>query len=431
MPDVSDLSFPDSFVWGVATAAFQMEGAASNPGSTWARWEDEGHIRGGARSRDACGWWDDPEIDLDRAADLGVKGMRVSLEWSRIEPRAGVVDLKVLERYRRLLEGLRARGIEPLVCLHHFSEPTWFADRGGFAAKDAPLLFARHAERVAKAYGDVVDWWLTLNEPNVYAAGGWMLGTFPPGHTGDVRGVARTLGGLVRAHGAAYRALHAVQPGARVGWAHHLVTLEPASRSILDRRATATLDSAFNGAFLDSVLDGKVHKAFAPWAGDVSGGVGAYDFLGFNTYGRMHIAFDPRRPGDLFTRRTVPSGAVAGDGDSAESHGEPFPQGIGPLARRLSGRGVPVYVLENGVPDASDRLRPWVVATAARELHALLADGVDVRGYFHWSLVDNWEWERGWEQRFGLYALDVETGERTLRPSGALYRALTTQTTPS
>src|SRR4249919_4175601 len=163
-----------------------MEGAATNPGSTWARWEDQGHIRGGARSQDACGWWQDPEIDLDRAADLGVTAMRVSLEWSRIEPRPGVVDLKVLQRYRQLLEGMRSRGIAPVVCLHHFSEPIWFADRGGFAAKVAPLLFARHAERVAKAYGDVVDWWLTLNEPNVYAAGGWMLGSFPPGRTGDL-----------------------------------------------------------------------------------------------------------------------------------------------------------------------------------------------------------------------------------------------------
>ena len=267
-----------------------------------------------------------------------------------------------------------------------------------------------------------MDWWLTINEPNVYAAGGWMLGQFPPGRTGDFRGVARTLGGLVRAHGAAYRAVHALQPEARVGWAHHLATFEPASPGVRDRKAAATLDAVFNGAFLDSVLDGSVPRPFRRWTGDVSGAVGTFDFLGFNTYGRMHIAFDPRRPGDLFTRRTVPEDALAGDGDSMESHGEPYPQGIGPLARRLARHGVPVYVLENGVPDADDRVRPWVVATAARALHDLIADGVDVRGYFHWSLVDNWEWERGWEQRFGLYALDVETGERTLRPFGAAVR---------
>lgn len=413
-------------MWGVSTAGFQVEGAATNPNSTWARWEADGHVRGGARSGDACGWWQDPTIDLDRAADLGVTAMRVGIEWSRIEPRPGVLDLESLARYRTLLEGCRSRGISPVVCLHHFSEPVWFADRGGFATKDAPLLFARHAERLVKRYGDLVDWWLTINEPNVYAAGGWVLGAFPPGRTGDIRAVARQIGGLVRAHGAAYRAIKAVQPQGQVGWAHHLATFDPATSGRRDRLAAATLDRLFNGAFLDSVLDGSVPRVFTPWAGDVSGGVGTYDFLGFNTYGRMLVAFDPRLPGELFARRSVAEGAMLGDGDSADSHGEVYPQGIDRHARRLAGHGVPVYVLENGVPDSTDRLRPWVVGEAAVVLHRLIADGVDVRGYFHWSLVDNWEWERGWEQRFGLYALDVSTGERTLRPSGALFKHLAT-----
>ena len=265
--------------------------------------------------------------------------------------------------------GHRARGLPaPLQRADLVRRPRRLRREGRAAA------LRRHAERVAKAYGDVVDWWLTLNEPNVYAAGGWMLGTFPPGRTGDVRGVARTLGGLVRAHGAAYRALHGVQPHARVGWAHHLVTLRarargPCSTGGRPRRWTgrSTARSSTRCSTVGCTGRSPRGPATCPEA------LGPMTSSGFNTYGRMHIAFDPRRPGDLFTRRTVPAGSVAGDGDSAESHGEPYPQGIGPLARRLAGRGVPVYVLENGVPDATDRLRPWVVATAAaHELHALL-----------------------------------------------------------
>lgn len=221
------LRFPDGFRWGVATASHQFEGNTTN--NQWHAWEMAGHIKSGDHCGRACDWWEHAERDFDLARDLGLNALRLSLEWSRIEPRRGRWDALAIARYRAMLRALRDRGMEPLVTLHHFTHPIWFEERGAFLAPDAVELFARYAARVVEELGDLCDFWCTINEPNVVCTFGYQIGDFPPGHKGDIRGTIAAQATMARAHAAAYRALHAAQPTARVGWAQHYNTFDPAN----------------------------------------------------------------------------------------------------------------------------------------------------------------------------------------------------------
>ena len=420
---LSALTFPDGFRWGVATAAHQYEGGNTN--NNWYAWEHAGRIKSGDFSGLAADWWEHAERDFDFAQRLGVNALRLSLEWSRIEPRPGEWDARALERYRRMLQGLRERGIEPLVTLHHFTNPLWLEARGAFLAPDSVDLFTRYVRQAVGALGDLCDFWCTINEPNIYAIVGYLLGDWPPGKRGSIRAMTRVQANLARAHAAAYAAIHEIQPSARVGWAQNYNIFDPANpRARLDRLLAGIMDAGFNDFFPRAVLTGKAGFPLSFFAGDLSVARGTCDYVGINLYYRDLVAFDLSRPQELFARRTSKPGSPHGDAGVQLVTGEVYPRGIARIARRASVFGKPIYVTENGVADKSDQLRPWVIATAARAMHEAITDGVDLRGYYHWSLVDNFEWAEGWTLRFGLAALDTQTQERTPRPSAALYSAI-------
>ena len=270
--------------------------------------------------------------------------------------------------------------------------------------------------------GGLCDFWCTVNEPNVYAIRGYQIGGSPPGRVGDLRGAVRAVANMARAHAAAYRTIHRLQPHARVGWAQHYNLFDPAHAwSPLDRMVAGIQDSGFNEAFSSAVLRGRAPFPFNLLAGDLSGVRGTCDYVGINCYARDLVAFDLRRPAEVFGRRFPAPGAPQGDVGADSLYGEIYPQGILRVAQRVRAFGKPIYITENGVADASDRLRPWVIARALRSMRDALDQGIDVRGYFHWSLVDNFEWDNGWSMRFGLIALDEKTQERTPRPSAAFY----------
>ena len=419
----SPLTFPAGFRWGVATAAHQYEGG--NVNNNWYAWERAGHIVTGDTCGLACDWWDHAERDFDFAQQLGLNALRLSVEWSRIEPRPGEWNAPALERYRRMLSGLRERGIEPLVTLHHFTNPLWLEERGAFLDPATVDLFVRYVTRAVEALGDLCDFWCTINEPNIYSAFGYQLGNWPPGRTGDIRAAARVQANMARAHAAAYRAIHRLRPDARVGWSQHYNLLDPADpRAPLDRLVAGVQDAVFNDFFPRAVLTGAAVFPLSLLVGNLSEVLGTCDYVGINTYYRDLVAFDPRRPLELFGRRFGRPGSPHGDAGVELITGEIYPAGIARLAARAAAFGKPIYVTENGVADASDRLRPWLLAAAARALHEAISAGHDVRGYYHWSLVDNFEWAEGWKLRFGLAALDVATQKRTPRPSAALYSAI-------
>ncbi|MBZ5520716.1 MAG: family 1 glycosylhydrolase [Acidobacteriia bacterium] len=417
------LQFPDGFLWGVSTSGYQFEGG--NRHSQWAAWEEAGGIKTGESSGRACGWWENAEQDFDLARDIGVNALRISVEWSRVEPRPGEWDTQALRRYREMLLGLRRRGILPVVSLHHFTHPQWFEEQGAFLAEGSDSLFEQFVARVLTALGDVCHHWVTFNEPNVYVAMSYLLGEFPPGKKGEVQAAGKVLGNIARAHARAFRAIHALSPRSQAGLTTNYIAFQPSDpESGLDRMAASFQHQLFNMSFDALLKNGSYPFPLSVWAGDCSSAKGQCDFVGINVYSRAHVKFDLKLPGQLFGELFIPGHVPQGDRGVHNPYGEAFPQGISMAVRDLHFPDKPIYILENGVPDREDRIRPWLLTNAVREMHQIIEQGFDVRGYFHWSLVDNFEWAEGWTLRFGLAALDPETQERRLRFSGEIYRSI-------
>ena len=414
---LAPLEFSKGFLWGVSTAAHQVEGNSQNQ---WSDWEAAGHIRSGDACGSACDWWNNAERDFDLTRNMGLNAMRFSVDWSRIEPHEGEWDLAALRRYRQMLDGLVDRGICPMICLHHFTHPRWFEQKGAFLSPDGPELFERFTRRVVGALGEHCNRWLTFNEPNVYSAMGYVLGEFPPGRSGDIAASIEVVSAMARSHLRAYRAIHELQPHAEVGWAHHYVALEPVRRGP-DRWIASLVNELFNESFLRLMQYGKLPFPLSMLDGKAGDVKGSCDFVGLNVYSRFHVAFDLRHAAQAFARLFVPPHVPQGDSAWERPYGEAYPLALRRAVERAKGLGKPVYILENGVPDAQDRIRPWLIVNAVKELHQLIAEGHDIRGYFHWTLTDNFEWTEGWHLRFGLVALDTATQERTMRNSGRLY----------
>ncbi|MCL4505250.1 MAG: family 1 glycosylhydrolase [Chloroflexi bacterium] len=412
--------FPDDFKWGAATAAHQVEG--NNTNNQWWAWEQApGHIRNGDKSGDACGWWLDAEADFDRMVDLGLNAHRLSIEWSRIEPREGQFDTAAIDRYRAMLLGLRRRGIEPMVTLHHFTNPQWLEERGGWEHAHVVVpLFVRYAARVVKSMGDLCDLWCTINEPNVYATLGYLVdGRMPPGMTNRLDKAMAVMCNMLLGHAAAYQVLHEHQALARVGFAHHMRLFQPLNpASMLDRTAARLLDGAFNRDSLTALLKGRWSLAMLRGRPPSPRPLrGTLDWIGVNYYGRQGVAFDSASPGTLWGRQVTIPGAEMSDFDT----GDVYPEGITPLLKYLVLSRLPVYITENGLPDADDHLRPGFILRELRALWSAVQFQL-IQGYYHWTLTDNFEWADGWRLKFGLYQFDPLTGERTPRRSAMLYR---------
>ncbi len=406
--------FPDDFKWGVATAAHQVEG--DNTNNDWWAWEqEEGHIQDSHQSKKACNWWGNAEADFDRAAKLDLNAMRLSVEWSRIEPRPGEFDEAALARYAEMLQGLRARAIEPMVTLHHFTNPLWLVDEGGWENPETVDRFARFARRVVEALGEYCDLWCTINEPNVYGYLGYVDGVWPPGKS-DQKTAFLVMRHMLLAHADAYREIHDVQPSARVGLAHNMRILDPATpNSQLDRRAASVADRAFNQAILTALDKGRwvLPLGFGPaWRLR-----GTLDWIGLNYYTRELVAFDRTQRESLYTRRLHAPDAEMLDGD----YGEFYPHGLFRCIKRLDRLGLPIYVTENGIPDDDDDQRPRYLLTHLHEMWHAIQMCYPVKGYYHWTLVDNFEWAEGWSLRFGLFSLSLKNKSRKPRQSAQLY----------
>jgi beta-glucosidase len=410
------LRFPADFRWGTATAAHQVEGDPAD--SDWWAWEQmPGKVTDGTNAGRACEWWAGRySEDFDLAQAMGQNALRLSVDWSRIEPREGQWDGQAIARYRDMLSALRTRGIEPMVTLFHFVSPTWLIQKGGWENEAAVRNFERFTAKAVEAFGDLVDFWCTINEPSVYGTYSYLLGLWPP-EKHNLAAAFRVIRNQLVAHGLAYRAIHRLQPQARVGLAQHLRVFDPfRPDSIGDRYAARLQDSLFNEMVLGPPTDGVLRPPLALNV-KVPELVDSQDYIGLNYYSRDMVTFDITQPGLLFTRRFAMPGAEF----SMEGWGEIYPEGLYRLLKRLQQYGKPIYVTEVGVPDNDDSKRPRFLITHLAAIHRALAAGVPVKGLYFWSLVDNFEWKEGFSARFGLIGLDLQTGTRTLRESGKLY----------
>ncbi len=412
--------FPAGFLWGTATSSHQVEGGNTN--NQWWAWEQQpGRIWHGDVSGDACGWWEHAEQDLDRAAALGQNAHRMSVEWSRIEPQEGVFSPPAIARYRAILLAMRERGLTPMVTLHHFTNPLWLEARGGWLHRETPALFVRFVVYVLAELGDCCELWCTINEPTIYAGMSYLAGRWPPGAT-SVPLASRVMASMLRGHAGAAAAIHAAGPQHRVGLVHNLHVLDPSTPRNRDVLAARIQDTLFNEAILIALQTGRLIPPFGDGLRVVPGLRHSCDFVGLNYYSRSLVTFDHRLPRQLFSRSYLPDHAPASDiGGLGVAFGWIYPDGMYRALRRLNRLNIPIYITETGLPDHDDDVRPQFILSHLGAVYRAIQDGIDVRGVFLWSLIDNFEWADGWELRFGLYAFDQRTGERRLRPSGALY----------
>ena len=410
-------SFPRGFLWGTATAAHQVEG--NNTNNNWYQWEQDGHIIEGHICGLACDWWGGRwKEDFDRAAETGQKAHRFSVEWSRIQPAPNRWDEAALDHYREMARGLRERGLIPMVTLHHFTDPLWLSEMGGWENPEVVNYFEKFVRRVVEALQEYVNLWITINEPNVFTASGYLVGDFPPGKQ-DIRAAYRVTVNLVKAHAIAYRTLHQFQKNAQVGLAHNYRGFTPAkSSSPLDRWIAGTLSKAFNQTIPGALSTGVIH--FLGTRKSIPNAKGCQDFLGVNYYTREYVNFNLLAPANLFANRFFDPKVELSPNKFTANEPEVFFQAL-KWATRF---GLPIYVTENGTDDNEDTFRRHYLVQHIRALWRGVNYTWPIRGYFHWSLIDNFEWERGWTQRFGLWELDNETQIRRKRKSAELYEAI-------
>jgi beta-glucosidase len=405
------LRFPDGFLWGAATAAHQVEGGET--ASDWWRFAQQpGAIRDGHTTAIACRHYQEFAADFARAAADGHNAHRLSLEWSRLEPAPGRYDSAAVTHYRAVLTALRLCRLTPVVTLHHFTNPLWLADAGGWESRSAVDHFERFVRFCAREFGDLVDWWCTVNEPEVLAFRAYSEGLWPPRVRDDSRALT-VIAHLLEAHGRAYRVLHAEDTvdadgdghAVRAGFAKHRPQLVALRRWHPGDRLLAHFErKVFNEAVERAAVDGVIDLAI-PGARRVHRTLpelrGAMDWYGLNYYTRWQVrAF--AHPAHI-----ARPGAVVNDLDW-----EVWPQGLGEALRAAGRMGFPVLVTEHGLADAADRLRPRALLEAVVAMHEAVTAGVRVLGYLHWSLLDNFEWSDGYHGRFGLYAVDFDEDSR-------------------
>ncbi|MBN1658606.1 MAG: glycoside hydrolase family 1 protein [Anaerolineae bacterium] len=408
------LEFPPGFLWGTATAAHQVEG--NNTNNDWWQFETRpGTIWHDDRSGLACNWWADAESDFDLMAAMGHNTHRLSIEWSRIEPEEGRYDPAAIARYRDMLTALHRHSLEPMVTLFHFSTPLWLARQGGWSNPAVISHFRRFAHHAVDQLGDLVRLWCTINEPNVYAAVGYLYGEHAPGQR-SLPLYFRVLRHELLAHAAAYRVIRAFDAEARVGIVKNIQVFQPLDPDHTPSALAARfLDYLFNEITLHAVHDGRLcfPLAFPPTTHGPL--VDSLDFFGLNYYSRQRVSL----AGGPLMRPTP--GAEISDFGRHGTYGEIYPAGLYQTIQRVARFGKPIYITENGLPDADDDQRPRFLVTHLAAMQRAIAQGADVRGYYHWSFTDNFEWAEGWALRFGLVHLDPTTQLRTPRPSAALY----------
>ena len=406
--------FTKDFLWGSATSAHQVEGR--NEKNTWYAWEqEEGRILEGGQSGLACDWWSGRwREDFDRAQAGSHNAHRLSIEWSRIQPAPDRWDEDALDRYREMLIGLRDRKMTPMVTLHHFSEPLWVAEMGGWENEAISELFAAYVRKAVEALMPYCQLWVTINEPNVFAFGAYVDGVFPPGKK-DLKLAVLVLQHMALAHARAYHVIHELQDDARVGTAINYRGFIPATWLPFDRWVAKAFSKLFNDAFPHALQTGVFDVILKKYA--LPETAGTQDFLGLNYYTCEQIRFNPFVPGQFFAQQFFPKDALLSDSGMI-AH---VPQGMVAAVKWGHQFGVPMIITENGVDDGNDDLRPQYLVEHLHALWRVINDNFPVEGYFHWTLVDNFEWERGWTQYFGLWGLDRETQARVRRPSADLY----------
>ncbi len=391
-----NLKFPQGFLWGTATSAYQVEGGIKNDWWALAYKKKPVEILGKKinlpKAGKACDHYNRYEEDFDLAKSLHQNAYRFSIEWARLEPIEGKFDLKELSHYRKMIQALKKRGMVPFVTLHHFTNPVWFHKKGSWLNRQSPEIFSRYVEFVIKNINEEVKFWITINEPDLYAS---FYPALKKAYTGtktpDVLDLLYTIRNLIKAHKKAYQILHQFGPtGVQVGAAHNNPYFDGQPKLIVNFAKWL-----WNRVF---IID-RLH--------------GYQDFIGLNYYFHKRLKISWSNPARWFDRTE--------NKKVSDMNWEIYPSGIYHVLQELKRYRKPVYITENGLADKNDCYRAEFIKEHLCRVYQAIREGVDVRGYFHWSLMDNFEWDKGFWPRFGLIEIDYQTLERKIRPSAFYY----------
>jgi beta-glucosidase len=451
--DSTELRFPEGFLWGAATAAYQIEGAPDVDGKGPSIWDTFSHTPGKTFHREtgdvATDSYHRYPADIEMLKRLGVGSYRFSLSWPRIQADGrGAANSKGLDHYNRVIDALLEAGIEPAVTLYHWDLPQALQDVGGWANRDTAAAFAEFAGFAGEAFGDRVRRWITLNEPWVASNVGYRFGRHAPGLQDGAQAVAANHH-LLLAHGYAVQALRSAAPGVEIGITLNLAVVRPVTADAED--IAAEIEASHNGVYLGPLFSGGYpERLTAEWSparvdglvrdGDLATIAAPLDFLGVNFYFPQYVGI-ARPDGELRRGESwIAPGAVA-----VQPEGLPItamnwlvePSSIKEVLTRVVAPvtgALPVYITENGSSwydyvtqdgQINDYERVSYLRSHLAALHAAIADGVNLRGYFAWSLLDNYEWAEGYAKRFGLVYVDFATQQRILKRSGEFYAEVT------
>jgi beta-glucosidase len=402
------LKFPDNFYWGSATSAHQVEG---NNHNDWSEWEKGNAERLASVAKDkwqnwqvkkfpemlkpenyisgsACDHYNRYEEDFNIAKSMSHNAHHFSIEWSRIEPQEGKFDEKEIEHYRKVLKALRKRGLEPFVTLWHWTNPLWLAKLGGPASSKFPFYFSRYVKRVLKNLNNQVKFWITVNEPTSVISNAFLRGNWPP-QKKSIGAVLKVYKIIARAHQEAYEHIHENYPKNLVGFCNLMNFVEPKYYLCPFDQIVSRLYRHYSNEKIYTLTKNK------------------FDFIGLNYYFHNKIRFTLSNKNE---KKEV-----------SDLGWEIFPEGIYHVLKEVKKYNLPIYVTENGLADGKDKKRARFIKDHLYWVHKAIAEGIDVRGYFYWSLLDNFEWDKGYWPRFGLVSVDRKTMKRTIRPSAREY----------
>ncbi|HHY83438.1 MAG TPA: glycoside hydrolase family 1 protein [Clostridiales bacterium] len=403
---------PSHFLLGCASSGAQIEGGDRN--SNWYAWCNQGHIKDGSTCLRANDHWNRYKEDISLMAELNQKIYRMGIEWSRIEPQEGNFSKEALQHYRDEISLLLQNGIKPLVTLHHFTHPLWLEEKGGFEQDAVSEYFERYVRFVVENLGDLVSEYITINEPNVYAVMGYYFCEWPPAKK-SVKLLLKVLKNMSLCHIRAYRLIHKIReekgyPGkTMVGVANHLRIFDPYNKNNpLDQLAARVMEYLFQDAVIKSMSTGIL---MLPLGSGAPLGTGKFlDFFGINYYTRDAVRFKG------FQNTQMPNTPRNDLG------WEIYPEGLIRLCRKYYAEyQAPIWITENGTCDKEDAFRADYIYQHLLAVSQLCQEGIPVERYYHWTLMDNFEWAEGESARFGLVHVDFDTQERNVRNSGRFY----------
>jgi beta-glucosidase len=373
------LTFPKGFLWGSSISSYQTEGGIDN--CDWSYFFPAGK---------ACDHYNRYEDDFDLVKRLNQNAFRFSLEWSRIEPKEGEFDQKEIDHYKKVLISLRERGIVPFVTLNHWTLPLWFVKKGGWLNPKSPDYFSEYVKRTIEELGRYSNFWITLNEPLVYTGNSYLKGEWPPQKKSFLKSILVTKR-LIRAHNKSYSIIKNSDSDNQVSISKHNIFFDPYKGRTFNGFLAGISDYLWNDYFLGKTKD-------------------CMDFIGLNYYFRRGIKLnwlkkEKKKKEEIIT----------------DLGWEVYPEGIYKVLKDASFFKKPIYITENGLADAEDKNRKKFIKDHLKWIHRAIEEGVDVRGYFHWSLMDNLEWDKGFWPRFGLVEIDYDTMARIPRPSAFYY----------